>query len=471
MNLIAEKFKFAERGTTIRTEIIAGLTTFFAMCYILFVNSGMFAEIPGVSFNAMYITTALSAVIGTLLMAFLTNLPLALAPGMGINAFFVYTCCLGFGFSYENALLIVLCAGIVFVILTITGLRGLIVDSVPNTIKAAISVGLGLFIVYCGLQSSKIIVADQATLTKLQSFNLLGGATLSSIMPAIITFITVLLICIFAYKKNKIGTFLAIIIGTVLYYILGSIIPGFKFGSLMHINILDAFREFFDISFLAVFKKGFDFTQYLSVDHNNMTTLILSFSTSVLAFCMLDMFDTLGTLYGTCKAANILYKDDKGVVRIPKVNEAMLSDASATVIAACLGTNGATTYMESAAGIGAGGKTGFSSIITALCFLVATFFVVLASFIPACAYSAALIYVGILMMGSVTDILWNDITEALPAFFTIVIVPFAYNITYGIAFGVVSFIFMKLLTGKYKEIPFVTYIIGLLFLVMFLFTH
>ena len=465
-------FKFKENGTNMRTEIMAGVTTFLAMCYILFVNSGIFSNLPGVSFNSIYFATALSAIVGTVIMALLTNLPLGLASGLGINAFFVFTCCLTFGFTYENSLLFVLADGIIFVILTCTGLRALIFNAVPKCVKSAISVGLGLFIVFIGLQSTGFIVNDDSTLVNLKSFNLLGGATWAQIMPLVVTFITVILMGTLLKKGIKTGIFWAIIIGSALYFLLGLTIPNFKFIDVAPVSLVQGFSDWATNSWLAVFKKGFDFSAYLSTGGHNMTTLVVTFATSALAFCMLDMFDTLGTLFGACRAGNLLVDNpETGEKDVPNLNKAMLADAIATCFGAVFGTSTVTTYVESAAGIGAGGKTGLVGIVVAILFFIAMFFAPLAAFIPGAAYGAALIYVGLLMMGGVADIDWTDPSEALPSFLTMVIMPFAYNVSYGIAFGIISYIVIKTATGEMKKISLTTLIIGALFLATFLLTH
>lgn len=472
---MAKKFKFAENNTNFKTEVMAGITTFLSMCYILFVNSGLFANIPGVSYSAIFIATALSAVVGCLVMALTTNLPLGLASGLGINAFFVFTCCLTYGFSYENSLLFVLADGIIFVILTATGLRALIFNAIPKCVKAAISVGLGLFIVFIGLQSTGFVVNDDATLVNLKSLNLMADANWASCMPLVVTFITVVLMAAFLKKGVKTGIFWAIIIGGVIYYLLGYTVPGFegfaKIGA-TKVNLASGFQEFLDNSFLAVFKRGLDFSHYLSEPGHNMTTLVITFATSALAFCMLDMFDTLGTLFGACKAGNMLVKNEKtGEMDVPNFNKAMMADAIATCFGACVGTSTVTTYVESSAGIGAGGRTGLVGIVIAFFFFIAAFFAPIASIVPAAAYGAALVYVGLLMMGGAADIDWQDPTEALPSFLTMVIMPFTYNVSYGIAFGILSYLLVKTLTGQIKKISFTTLLIGALFLAMFLFTH
>jgi len=466
-------FRLEERGTNVRTELIAGLTTFMAMAYILMVNPGMFAELGTVSFGAVYIATALSAVVGTVLIALLANLPLAQASGMGLNAFFVYTACFGLGFSYANALVFCLVDGLIFILLTLTGLRRIIFDAVPAAVKAAIPAGIGLFIAFLGLQNAGLVVNDDATLVNLASFNLLGSATWASIMPLLVTILGVIAVAAMS-KKNVKGAILWSILGaTAIYYLLGLTVDGFyvDFWAGKTLNPLVAFQEFGTGAFGQVFVNGFDFSAYLAVEGHNVGTLIVAFITTALAFCMVDMFDTMGTLYGACRGGNLLVENEKGELEVPNMNKAMMADAIATCTGAICGTSTVTTFVESSAGVGVGGRTGLSSMFTAIMFFIAMFLAPVAALIPATAYAVALIYVGILMMGCVKDIDWGDPAIALPAFLTIAMMPFTYNISYGIAFGLISYILIKVCTGKIKEVNVGTWVIGALFAAMFFLTH
>ena len=322
-------FELKKHGTTVRTEIIAGLTTFAAMAYILMVNPGMFANLDGVSFDAVYIATALSAVIGTVLIGLLANLPLAQASGMGLNAFFVYTVCFGFGFTYANALVFVLVDGLIFILLTVTGLRKLIFDAIPAAVKTAIPAGIGLFIAFLGLQDAGIIVNDDATLVGISSFNLLGSATWESIMPRLVTIGAVIAIAILSMKKVKGAILWSILGGAAVYYLLGLTIPGFytDFFVGKSLNPFAAFAAFGSESFGKVFTEGFDFSGYLAGEGHTVGSLVITFATTSLAFCMVDMFDTLGTLYGACRGGNLLVKDEKGEETVPNMDRAMLADA------------------------------------------------------------------------------------------------------------------------------------------------
>lgn len=467
------KFRITEKGSSIKTEIIAGLTTFLAMAYILVVNSGMFSALEGVSFDAMYVTTALSAVIGTVLIGLMANLPLAQAPGMGLNAFFVYTICFTLGFTYANALVFVLLDGLIFVILTVTGLRKIIFEAIPSAVKAAIPAGIGLFIAFLGLQDAKLVIPDASTGVTLASFNLFNGTTWDKVMPLIVAVISILLIAVLSHKKVKGSILWGILGGTALYYLLGLTVPGFynNFGDTFSFNPLKPFAAFGTETFGKVFTQGFDFSAYLAKEGNSVGGLVILFITTALAFCMVDMFDTMGTLYGACRGGNLLVEGKNGELEVPNMNKAMLADAVATCTGAVLGTSTVTTFVESSAGVAAGGKTGFTSLITAAAFLLALFFAPLAKLIPAYAYGAALVYVGVLMMGSVKDIDWSDVSVSVPAFLTMAMMPFTYNISYGIAFGLISYLVIKLFSGKVKEIKIGTWIITILFLAMFFLTH
>lgn len=461
-------FKIKERGSTVKTEISAGITTFMAMAYVFMLNSGIFAELGVVSYNAIYIATAISAVIGTVLIGLLANLPLAQASGMGLNAFFVYTVCFGFGLTYANALVLVLLDGIVFIFLTVTGLRKKIFDSIPKSVKLAMTVGIGLFIAFLGFQKSGLVVSDSSTLVNLASFNMFNGkATWESIMPMTVTLLTLIAIAVLSIKKVKGAILFGILGGTVVYYILGFTVTGFYDGFMSNVSLnpLDAFKEFADQALFKVFTEGFDFSAYL--ENNSVSGLVILIITTALAFCLVDVFDTMATLYSACSQGNLLTKDGE----VPNMNRAMLADAIATTVGAVCGTSTVTTYVEASAGVAEGGRTGFSAIVTAGMFFIAMFLSPVTMLVPGCATAAVLIYVGVLMMSNVRNIEWNDISVAVPAFVTIVMMPFTYNISYGIAFGFITYIFIKLLTGKAKEINIGTYIIAALFIAMFLLTH
>ncbi len=468
-------FQVKEKGSTVKTEVLAGLTTFMAMAYILMVNSGMFsdlAEMNGVTgdrmYNAVYIATAISAVAGTLLIGLLANLPLAQASGMGLNAFFVYTVCFGFGLTYANALLLVLFDGVLFIALTLTGVRKKIFDAIPACVRMAIPAGIGLFIAFLGLQNAGIVVQNSSTCVTLVSFNVFNGsATWATIMPLLVTIFALIAIAALSAKKVKGAVFWGMLGSTVVYYILGFTVKDFYvgFGDKFNFNPFAAFKDFGEIALGKVFTQGFDFSGYL--DNHSTASLVILLITTALAFCLVDMFDTLGTLFGACSRGNML--TEKG--EVPNFEKAMLSDAIATVCGSVCGTSTVTTFVEASSGIAEGGRTGLSAMVTAGMFFIAMFLSPVASLIPGCATAAVLIFVGVLMMGAVLKIEWNDPAIALPAFLTISFMPFTYNISYGIAFGLISYIFLKLFTGKAKEINVGTWVIGVLFAVMFFVTH
>lgn len=460
-------FKVKEHGSTVKIEIMAGITTFMAMAYILMVNAGMFAELGTVSYGAIYVATAISAVVGTVLIGLLANLPLAQASGMGLNAFFVYTVCFGLGFSYANALVLVLLDGIVFIILTVTGLRKIIFDAIPAAVKKAIPAGIGLFIAFLGLQNAGIVVNSPSTCVGLVSLNFLGTATWAGVMPILVTIFGLLAIAILSKRKVKGAILWGILGSAVAYYALGFTVSGFYdgFAASLSFNPVDSLKAFGSEAVFKVFTEGFDFSAFIAA--NGTASLVITIVTTALAFCLVDMFDTMGTLYGACARGGLL--DEKG--EVPNMNKAMLADAIATTTGAICGTSTVTTFVESSAGVAEGGRTGLSAIVTGALFFIAMFLSPIAQLIPSCATATALIYVGILMVNCVKDIEWTDVEVGVPAFLAMAMMPFTYNISYGIAFGLVSYIVIKLGMGKIKEIKAGTWIIGVLFAVMFFVTH
>lgn len=475
-------FKVKENGSTVRTEVLAGLTTFMAMAYILLVNPDLFINLSdpqkaaelgiGVlgtaTFDAIYIATAISAVIGTVLIGLLANLPLAQASGMGLNAFFVYTVCAGFGLTYANALLLVLLDGIIFIVLTITGLRKKIFEAIPKCVRIAIPAGIGLFIAFIGLQNAGLVIKDPATCVSLASFNVFNGkATWETVMPLLITIFTLIAIAVMSIKKIKGSVLWGILGGSVVYYALGFTVSNVykNFGDKFSMNPIGAFGDFFSQAFGKVFTEGFDFSGYLA-EHSSLELIVL-IATTALAFCMVDMFDTLGTLYGACARGGMLTKEGE----VPNMDKAMLADAVATTCGAVCGTSTVTTFVESSAGVAEGGRTGLAAIATGAFFFIAMFLSPIAKLIPGQATAAALIYVGILMMNCVREIDWTDIESAVPAFMAVAMMPMTYNISYGIAFGLISYVLIKLFTGKVKDIKVGTWVISILFTVMFFVTH
>ena len=455
-----------------RTEFVAGMTTFFAMVYILMVNANMFSN-PfgdgsnplGVSYGAIYIATAIAAVIGTILVGLLSNLPLAQASGMGLNAFFVYTVCIGFGLSYANALVLILVEELFFIFLTATGLRKCIFEALPEAVLVAIPAGIGLFIALLGLQNAGIVVPDSSTCVNLVSFNLLTQSW-GNIMPMLVAICTLLAIVIMSHKNARGAILIGIIGGMGLYYLLGLTVDGFyESFSLELMSPWAAFRDFNSQDLFAVFKDGFDFSAY--VEANGSANLILMIITTALAFCVVDMFDTLGTLYAACERADLLDENGEPI----NMSRSMLSDAIATTTGAICGTSTVTTFSEVNAGVAAGGRTGLTSLFCGLFFFIAMFFSPIVQLVPACATAAVLIFVGILMMGSVRKIDWSDYKIAVPAFLTLVMMPFTYNISYGIAFGLIAYIVITIFCGDIKKIKPASWVIAALFLTMLLLTH
>ena len=465
-------FKLKERGTSVKVEFIAGMTTFFAMVYILMVNATMFAD-PfgdgsnplGVSYGAIYIATAISAVVGTILAGLIANLPLAQASGMGLNAFFVYTVCIGFGLSYANALVLIFAEGLFFIFLTATGLRKKIFESLPYAVRAAIPAGIGLFIALLGLQNAGIVVCNESTCVDLVSFNLLKQDW-GDIMPKLVTLCTFLAIVIMSHKKFKGAVLVGILGGMGMYYLLGLTVDGFYDSfSISIMSPAQAFSEFTAQSLFKVFTDGFDFSAF--VEAHGSANLVLTIATTALAFCMVDMFDTLGTLYAACERAGLIDENGDPI----NMNKGMLSDAVAKSIGAVCGTSTVTTFSEVNAGVAAGGRTGLTSVFCGIFFFIAMFLSPIAQLVPSCATAAALIYVGVLMLGSVKDIDWNDIKISVPAFLTLSIMPFTYNISYGIAFGLISYIVISVFCGDFKKIKLSSWIIAALFVAMLLLTH
>ena len=466
--MIEKLFHVREKGSSVRTELLAGLTTFMTMAYILMVNPGMFAELPDASYYGVYVATALSAAVGTVLIGLWANLPMAQASAMGSNAFFVYTVCMGFGLTYANALALVLLDGIAFVLLTVSGLRRKIFEAIPAPVRLTIPAGVGLFIAFIGLKNAGIVVADPETFVTMASFDLLlGSATWAGVMPMLVTLAVVIAIAVMSCRGVRGAVLWGILGGSALYYLLGLTIPGFYdgFGAGLVLSPLTAFGEFGAAALGQVFTAGFDFSHYLA--GHSPAELAVLISTTALAFCLVDMFDSIGTLYGACARGDLLTEDGS----VPNMDRALLADAVATVFGAVCGTSTVSSYVEASAGIAEGGKTGLAAMATGGLFLLAMFFGPVASLVPGCTTAAALIYVGVLMIDCAKKIDWQDTRQAVPAFLTLAIMPMTYNISYGIAFGVISHVLITLFIGRGKELRAGTWIIAGLFTAMFLVTH
>lgn len=429
MKLIQVSFKkdaLAKAGTSLKTEIVAGITTFLAMAYILAVNPGILS-VSGMDAGAVFTATALSSAIATLVMGFVANLPFALAPGMGLNAFLAYTVCLTMGHSWQFALTAIFCEGIIFILLTAFNIREAIVNSIPTNLKRAIGVGIGLFIAFIGLQNAGIIVGDGATLVAL---NITSNT-------AIVAFIGIVITAILIGYKVK---------GGLLIGILATTIIGIPFG-------VTTFGGFASLppSLAPTFCK-FQFGEIL---HSFPDFLIVMFT-----FLFVDMFDTVGTLIGCAEKADMV-KDDK----ISNCKQALLADAIGTTVGAMLGTSTVTTFVESSTGVVEGGRTGVTAITTAVLFLIALFLSPIFLAIPSAATAPALILVGFFMITPVKDIDFTDPTEGIPAFLCILFMICAYSISDGIQFGILSYVILKLATGKGKKLSVATYIVAALFIV------
>lgn len=489
VNKVDAWFGITKSGSSFKTEIVAGLTTFMAMVYILMVNAGMFQYVIGGEdpYGAAYIATAIGAIVGTMLMALYAKMPLAQASGMGVNAFIVYTLVLGgTGLTYANCMVFTLLDGVIFVVLTATGLRQKIFAAIPAGVRHAIPVGIGLFIAFIGMQNAGIVV-DSSTLVGFVSFNVLNSAnsfmtynagTVGGMLPALVAILGVIAIAIMAKKGVK-GAILWGILGTaVVFYALAGIAYGCGsegaagfFGGISLSNPFNAFAEWGKNSVGKVFTEGFDFTGYLNYEVdgvlvNNPGTLVVLIITTALSLCMIDMFDTIGTLYGACSKGNLL--DENGTPI--RMNQMMLADAVATCTGAIAGTSTVTTFVESSSGVAAGGKTGFTSLVTAICFIIAMFLSPIAQLIPSCATATALIWVGVLMMTSVVKVDWEDASEAIVAFLTFIVMVLGYSISKGIGIGIISYIIVKVCTGKVKEVSIPTWVIGAVFFATFILT-
>ena len=450
-------FHLKENRTDVKTEVMAGITTFMTMAYILAVNPNILSA-AGMDAKAVLIATSLAAFFGTMLMALLANYPFSLAPGMGLNAYFAYTVVLTMGYSWQMALLAVFVEGIVFIVLSLTNVREAIFNAIPMTLKSAVSVGIGLFVAFVGLQNAKLIVNSDSTLLTYQHFK---GETFHSIgIGALLALIGVLLIAVMLIKNVK-G---AILYGILLTWVLGIVcelagiyVPDPEAG--MYSVIPTAFVSF-DFSSL-----GQTFGQVFHQDFSNFN--LGNFIVVMFAFLFVDLFDTLGTLIGVASKADML--DENG--KLPRIKGALMADAVATSVGAVLGTSTTTTYVESASGVTEGGRTGLTAATTAVLFLLASIFSPLFLTIPSFATAPALIVVGFYMMGAVVKIDFDDMTDAIPAFLTILIMPLAYSISEGIAIGVISWTLINVLTGKAKEkkISPLMYVLTGLFIVKYIF--
>lgn len=454
-------FKLSENNTNVKTEILAGITTFITMAYIIFVNPSILMQAgmnskglmgdaavkAGLSaindpvVASVFGATCIAAAVGTLVMALYANLPFAQAPGMGLNAFFTYSVCLTLGYTWQQALAAVFVSGILFIIITVTSIREKIVDALPHNLKLAISGGIGLFVALVGLKGGGIIVASSSTLVTFGKFT----------DPHVL--VTVIGIAITGILMAR-GIKGAMLIGIILTTIVG--IP-FGVTHLAGVKIISAPPS------LAPTLFAFDFKGLLGLGKAGVVGAFTSLIMVVITFSLVDLFDTIGTLVGTAQKAKMLDKDGK----VKNMHKALLSDAVATTVGSLLGTSTVVTYVESTSGVSEGGRTGLTSLTTAVLFILALFFGGLVGIVPGEATAPALVIVGVLMIGAITKIDFEDFTEALPAFFTIAIMPFSYSIANGIAAGIIFYPIVKIATGKSKEVHPIVYVLALLFILRF----
>ncbi len=440
--------------TSIKTEIIAGLTTFFAMCYIIVVNPGFLSNGVPELLNAAYIGTIIAAVLGTLLYAFIAKKPFAQASGMGLNAFFMVTFMFAAGSPYVNygaGLVIILISGLIFLILSVTGLRSYIAKSLPDCLKKAIPAGIGLFIAFIGLQGAGISV-DGATLVALP--DLRNWAVAGPVLCAILGLIAIVVFNkVGAGWMKKASIVLGILVSTVLYYLFTWTVPSFELG-----QIGQAFKDFGDYGF-SVFKAESWKVAFDGVTFGGIFAVIML----IVTFCLVDMFDTIGTLYGTAAQANML--DENGDPE--DIEKCMLCDSIATTAGAMVGVSTVTTFVESASGVAEGGRTGLTALTTAVLFAICLVLSPLANIIPGVATAPALIYVGLLMLRNFKAVDLDDLSSALPAFVTLIIMPLTYSISNGIALGAITYVLIQLLTGKYSKKDIVVTVISILFILRY----
>ena len=451
-------FHLKENHTDVKTEVMAGITTFMTMAYILAVNPNILSA-SGMDRGAVFTATALSAFIATCLMALLSNYPFVLAPGMGLNAYFTYTVVLGMGYTWQQALAAVFAEGIIFILLSLTNVREAIFNSIPMNLKHAVSVGIGLFIAFIGLQNAKIVVGNDSTLVSIFSFkaSVAEGTFSSQGITVLLALIGVLVTAILLAKNVKGG----ILWGILITWILGIICQ------LTHLYVPNADLGYY--SLLPDFSNGISVPSMMPTFMKMDFSIVFSldFVVIMFAFLFVDMFDTLGTLIGVASKADMLDKDGK----LPKIKGALLSDAVGTSVGAVCGTSTVTTFVESASGVAEGGRTGLTSLVAGVLFALSLLLSPIFLAIPSFATAPALIVVGYLMLTSVTKIDFNDMTEAIPCFIAIIAMPFMYSISEGISMGVISYVVINVITGKAKEkkISLLMYILAVLFVLKYIF--
>ena len=460
-------FKISERGSNVRTEIIAGLTTFFAMAYIIIVNPnqivGFSFGVPGIDriWNAVYIASILGAVVGTMLYAFYAKLPFAQACGMGLNSFFFTSFILPQIINggdtiegYQAGLVIIFLSGFVFLVLSATGARSYIAKAMPDCIKKAIPAGIGLFIAFIGFQNVGIIQDNQYTLVQFVKIN---GAEWSAIAPAIVALLGFVTIAILSKLKVKGSVLIGILVTTVIYYLATWTLPDFTSMQ----SVTEPFKDFAEIGITSLFKAK----SWQNAFSGEMLGGIFSVIMLIVTFCLVDMFDTIGTLYGTASEADMLDENGDPV----EIDKAMACDSIATVSGSIFGTSTVTTFVECASGVAAGGRTGLTSLVTSLCFVVCLFLSPLASIIPSAATAPALIYVGVLMLKNFAKVDMEDMRSAVPAFLALVMMPLTYSIANGIGIGAIAYVLITFFTGKYTKKDIAVTVIAALFVCKFIF--
>ncbi len=451
--MLEKWFQLKENNTNIKTEVVAGVTTFMTMAYILAVNPSILSA-SGMDSQAILMATALASFIGTIAMALLANYPFALAPGLGLNVYFAYTVCGSMGYSWQIALLAVFVEGLIFIVLSVTNVREAIFNAIPIQLKRGVSVGIGLFVAFIGFQNAGLIVNSDSTLVTVVDFTAnFNTAGICAVLAVLGTFIIAIL-----HIKGVKG---AILIGIFITWILGilcqltglyTVTPEAGFYSLI--------PSWSSFSLGAI---GLTFGKCFTADFGSVR--VLDFVVIVFAFLFVDIFDTLGTLIGCANKANMLDREGK----LPRIKQALLADAVATSAGAVLGTSTTTTFVESSAGVAEGGRTGLASVVTGLLFLVSVFLAPIFTTIPGFATAPALLFVGFLMITAVTQIDFNDLTEAIPAYLCLLAMPLMYSISEGIAVGVISYVVINMVCGKAKKITPLMYILAVLFVCKYIF--
>lgn len=459
--LMENTFKLRENGTTVKTEIIAGVTTFMTMAYILAVNPNILSS-TGMDHGAVFTATALAAFLGTLLMALFANYPFALAPGMGLNAYFAYTVVLGYGYSWQAALTAVFAEGIIFIVLSLTNVREAIFNSIPVSLKSAVSVGIGLFIAFIGLQNAKIVIGGSTLLQlfSVDKYNEVNGVSASfndvgiTVLLAIIGIIVTGILVVKNIKGNILwGILITWLLGIICQFT-GLYVPNADLG---FYSLLPNFSNGLSIPSLSPIFCKLDFSGIFS----------LNFIVILFAFLFVDLFDTIGTLIGVSAKADML--DENG--KLPRIKGALMADAVATTVGAVIGTSTTTTFVESASGVSEGGRTGLTSVTTAILFGLSLFLSPIFLAIPSFATAPALVIVGLYMLTNVTNIDFNDMSEAIPCYVCIIAMPFFYSISEGISMGVITYVALNLITGKAKEkkVSILMYVLAVLFVLKYVF--